>query len=191
MLFIITKVRNKVHRWISVTLGQETEMIRPHFFISYTFVLFDSVMYMYYFHNSEGVKIKRTNSSLTWKYAQTIAIQITLLFVFIYIIEIFTLNRCWSIDIKPRVKKFLPRVPTAFKIKKNVSSIEQREKVVMNTHLPLFYSSKTPVLKQGTYCLRILTVFPSLPSSQVGHVAKFWPIEWEHRCCMCNLWSCL
>ena len=48
--------------------------------------------------------------------------------------------------------------------------------------LPFVYSSKTPDLKQGTYCFRITTTFTSLRSSQAGHVTKLWTIERERGC---------
>lgn len=35
---------------------------------------------------------------------------------------------------KSSINKFLPWVPTDFKIKKNVSATEQRQQVVPNTH---------------------------------------------------------
>lgn len=56
-------------------------------FISHASILFESIMNMYYFQNSREINVERTNSSLIWKYAQTMTMRIITRTC--YVIELF------------------------------------------------------------------------------------------------------
>ena len=93
--------------------------------------------------------------------------------------EIFTLHGYCFIDIKPSEKNSFPGFLLPSKWRKIFYPLNRDNELSLIPIPPFFYSSKTPDLRQGTYCFRITTTFTSLSSSQAGYVTKLWPIEWE------------
>lgn len=161
---LIAKVINNVHTYILVTLRQETAVKRLHLFPSSTSVEFESIINICYFHNSKEGKIKRTNKpSLIWIYVQTVAMQMTLLFLFI-LLKLLHWTGVVFIDIKPGIKiiLYLDSYCLQYKEKYLIYRVETAN-CPKRPILPFFYSGRTPDFKQGTF-LGIWTTFPSFPS---------------------------
>lgn len=95
------------------------------------------------------------------------------------LLNFFTLHGYCFIDIKPSEKNSFPGFLLPSKWGKMFHPLNRDSELFLTPILPFVYSSKTPDLKQGTYCFRIMTTFTSLPSSQAGHVTKLWTIERE------------